>query len=62
MTTVMDLPEEMILEQCIDCMKHGVPIPPELQVWLKDRNLLYAVQNPIANYEPPQTDNPDSTS
>lgn len=45
--SILDLDDEEIIKQSIDCMARGVTIPLEIQLWLKEKGLLYQILNPI---------------
>ena len=45
--SILDLSDDSIIQYSIECVKFGVDIPLDIQVWLKSKGLLYRILNPI---------------
>ncbi len=45
--SILQLSDDDIIQYSIECVKCGVDIPLDIQVWLKNKGLLYRILNPI---------------
>ena len=46
--SILQLSDDDIIKYSIECVKYGVSIPLDIQVWLDAKGLLYRILNPIA--------------